>query len=85
MSGSSVASMARKPKQPLSRAEMIAAVIRTAPLLERELAELFGITERHVRRVRAEVRRMEKVRQMERAVALANSRATAGVFGRESA
>lgn len=63
---------------------MVSLAIRVLPLLERELAELFGISDRHVRRIRREARARERARRRERVVGLANSRAAAGYLSGDS-
>lgn len=66
------------------RSEAIAEVVRSSPLTDRRLAEAFGLSERQIRRIRAPVRRAERQRKLERAVALAQSRVAAGYHTRES-
>jgi hypothetical protein len=57
------------------RADLYERVVRTTDASESELAILLGVTERHVRRIRASIRAADAEAELHRAAALSQSRA----------
>lgn len=69
------------------KSEAVKRVVLDSTLPDRVLAEATGKSERWIRHLRAAARRRAKARELERAMALADSRAAAaaGYASRESA